>query len=367
MLDRALRARRRYVWQIAAVVIADVRQPVWGLLADAHRCCRWSWEADWARVIRPYARRGIQAVIVVGVDGSSPSLCALDWAAREASVRQCPLRIVHALVWPGPTGGPTVDPRHSGLRHAAERVLSAAADRARKAGPGLEITTALPAGVPAAALIDASHDAALLVVGHRGLGGFTGLLAGSVGIQAAARAACPVVVVRDGGLDLPGPAGQVVVGVDGSDLSSRAIDFAFRHAARHGLGVVAVHAYALPAVVAPTDAWLAGNDVAGWRGDHVRLLTDALVGYRDQYPDVPVRQRVVHGRPAEVLVAESARAAMTVVGSRGRGGLAGLLLGSTSQRVLHHATGPVAVVPVGGSGSVANQARGVSGQASGAK
>ena len=209
----------------------------------------------------------------------------------------------------------------------------------------MDISTDLPADQPAAVLIAASRDAGLVVVGHRGLGGFTGLLVGSVGVQAAAHAACPVIVVRDSDPDEAGPAaGEVVVGVDGSELSGLAVDFAFCHAALHRLGVVAVHAYAFPAFVTSSDASSAAYDVDDLREDHARLLAEALAGYRDNYPDVPVRQKVAYGRPAAVLVAESAGAALTVVGSRGRGGFAGLLLGSTSQSVLHHATGPVAIV-----------------------
>jgi nucleotide-binding universal stress UspA family protein len=191
------------------------------------------------------------AAIVVGVDGSPHSLRALDWAAQEAVARQCPLRIVHAFLWPlydvplGPLAGGPLD---TGLPAAAEQILSAAAERARRAAPAVDVSTDLPVCAPAAALIDASHDAALVVVGHRGLGGFTGLLVGSVGVQTAAHATCPVVIVRDpndvGDPGEPGPAtGHVVVGVDGSDMSSLAVDFAFTHAALHRLGAIAVHVY----------------------------------------------------------------------------------------------------------------------------
>ncbi|MEV0201226.1 universal stress protein [Nonomuraea sp. NPDC050691] len=286
-------------------------------------------------------------VIIAGVDGSPHSLAAVDWASREAAARQSRLRIVHAFLWPRmsiPMGRsardlPAMGPPDAGLRQAAEEILDTAAGRARQATPALDVSTDLPMCAPAAALIDASRDAALAVVGHRGLGGFTGLLVGSVGVQTAAHAACPVVVVRgsqDGDLDEPVPAtGQVVVGVDGSDLSSLAVEFAFTHAALHGLGVVAVHAY----------QWrIAGHYMEGLREDPAQLLTEAVAGHREKHPDVPVQQKVVQGESAAVLVAESAGAALTVVGSRGRGGFAGLLLGSTSQGVLHHASGPVAIV-----------------------
>jgi nucleotide-binding universal stress UspA family protein len=135
----------------------------------------------------------------------------------------------------------------------------------------------------------------------------------------------------------------VVVGVDGSELSKLAVDFAFAHAALHGMGVTAVNVYSPRMLAAPGQAWPL-TDSAGFLQDRNRLLSEALAGYRDTYPGVPLRHKIVVGRPAQVLVAESARAALTVVGSRGRGGFTGLLLGSTSQAVLHHATGPVAVV-----------------------
>ena len=286
------------------------------------------------------------ATIVVGVDGSPQNLDAVDWAAREALARHSRLRIVHASLWPllkVPLGPSDLGPADGGFRNAAEEILSSAVVRGRQAAQGLDITTDVPVCSPAAALIEASQEAALVVVGHRGLGGFTGLLVGSVGVQAAAHAACPVVVVRGGGSENAGPAAdQVVVGVDGSDLSSRAVDFAFTYAARHGLGVRAVLVYQWPATSGHrlTLRYATGD----LRQDQTQLLTDVLAGSGDKYPEVPVQGRVLHGQPAEVLVAESAGAALTVVGSRGRGGFTGLLLGSTSQSVLQHAPVPVAVV-----------------------
>ncbi len=284
------------------------------------------------------------AAVVVGVDGSPQGLHAVDWATQEAIARQCPLQIVHAFLWPlmkVPLGPSEFGPPDGGLQHAAEKIVSTAVDRARLAASGLDIRTDMPVRAPAAALIDASQDAAVLVIGNRGLGGFTGLLLGSVGVQTAAHAACPVIIVRDG--DVDGLAsGRVVVGVDGSELSRLAVDFAFAHAARHGLGVLAINAYQWPTFADP--ALAAYYSVDDLRADEVRLLDDALAGYGDRYPDVPVDRKVLQGHAAAVIVAEAAGAALTVVGSRGRGGFTGLLLGSISQSVLQHATGPVAGV-----------------------
>ncbi|GAB3146599.1 universal stress protein [Micromonospora sonneratiae] len=287
------------------------------------------------------------APVIVGVDGSPDSLRAVDWGAEQARLRHRPLRIVHAFRWPvvpAALSPVPLDPASTGLLHAAEQILSAAADHARKVAPELEISTDQPVSAPARALIEASHDASLVVVGSRGLGGFTGLLLGSVGTQVAAHAACPVVVVRG---DAPHPAGgstdQIVVGVDGSPLSHLAVEFAFEQAAWRGLGVTAVHAYQLPQPLYPGALPLA-YDVDEIHGDESRLLAEALAGWSEKYPDVPVRRRVVQGPAGVVLVRESAGAALTVLGSRGLGGFTGLLLGSVSQSVLHHAPCPVAIV-----------------------
>ncbi|TNH31128.1 universal stress protein [Micromonospora orduensis] len=289
------------------------------------------------------------APIVVGVDGSPESLRALHWATEEARLRRRPLRIVHAFLWPllrVPLGPSPSGPATGGLQHAAEQILSTAADRAREGAAALDISTDMPVRAPAPALIEASRDAALVVVGNRGIGGFTGLLVGSVGVQVAAHAACPVVVVRDGAADRGSGAfaGQVVVGVDGSELSRLAVGFAFEQASRRGLGVVAVHAFQWPQPTQPGDMLPLVYDVDELRSEETRLLAETLAGWSEKYPDVPVQPRVVQGHPAAVLVRESAGAALTVVGARGRGGFTGLLLGSVSQAVLHHAPCPVAIV-----------------------
>jgi acyl-CoA dehydrogenase family protein 9 len=299
--------------------------------------------------------------IVVGVDGSPSSLAAVDWASREAIARQCPLRIVHAFLWPlydVPLGPSSLGPPEAGLQYAAEQIVSTAVDRARPIAPTVDISTDMPVRAPAAALIAQSKDADLVVVGHRGLGGFAGLLVGSVGIQTAAHAFCPVVVVRDNGSDRAQPreaADHVVVGVDDSPLSSLAIDFAFSHAAHRRLGVVAVQAYPPSGLPASSDPRLVAYADDGRQEAQQGRLAEILEGYRHKYPDTPVTMKMLPGTPAAVLVQESADAALTVVGSRGRGGFTGLLLGSTSQSVLHHATGPVAIVRARSTGRVSTQ------------
>ncbi|MEO3748361.1 universal stress protein [Plantactinospora sp. B5E13] len=288
--------------------------------------------------------------VVVGVDGSAESLRALDWAAEEARLRGRPLRVVHAFIWPMlhvPLGPAPMAPPDAGLRQQAERILDGAADRARRVAPGLAVSTELPEGAPAPALIEASHGAELVVVGSRGLGGFAGLLLGSVGVQVTAHAAGPVVVVRGEAHESSAAVvvpGEVLVGVDGSELSALAVGFAFEYAHRHALGVAAVHV-ARPGRPGGGNGRAASGPAGGDpAASEARLLTDALAGWGEKYPNVLTRSATVSGRPAEVLVQQAAGAELVVVGARGRGGFAGLLLGSVSQAVLQHAPTPVAVV-----------------------
>jgi nucleotide-binding universal stress UspA family protein len=227
---------------------------------------------------------------------------------------------------------------------AGESILTAAAEVAQRHAAGIEVATELRAGGAASALIDASATAGLLVVGSRGLGGFTGLLLGSVSAQVSAHAHCPTVVVRGQG-DAAGP---VVLGVDGSRPARAASAFAFAEAHRLGVGVVAVYAWNLPLPAGPSDAvavaLLDDGGVAQYQQQARQVLTDALADARRQYPHVPVEERLADASPVRALLDASTDPAMIVVGARGHGGFTGLLLGSTSQSVLHHADCPVAVL-----------------------
>jgi nucleotide-binding universal stress UspA family protein len=245
--------------------------------------------------------------VVVGVDGSPQSLFALDWATQEAIARPCTLRIVHAFRWPLTSGladTAAFGPSAADLQRAAQRILSIAADRASESTSDLDVRTDLPACTATVALIDASRAAALVVVGHRGLGGLTGLLVGSVGVQTAAHAACPVVVVRPSDLNssayAPGTAiGQVVVGVDGSELSSLALDFAYAHASRHGLGVIAINVLeAPPMLAAPHQERLRAGDTARRSEQQTHVLDQALAGFAIRTPTcLCARSSATAGRP----------------------------------------------------------------------
>jgi len=179
------------------------------------------------------------------------------------------------------------------------------------------------------------------VVGDRGLGGFTGLLVGSVAVELAAHAHCPVLVAR-GTVD---PALPVLVGVDGSPANQPAIGYAFEQAALRRVPLVALHAWAHPVASGSGDMLPLVYDLDEVQAAEERVLSEALAGWSEKYPDVTVERVVRHGSVRSTLIEASGRAQLVVVGARGRGGFAGLLLGSVSQAVLHHAACPVAVVP----------------------
>ncbi|TCB95390.1 universal stress protein [Micromonospora zingiberis] len=283
------------------------------------------------------------APVVVGVDGSEIALHAVRAAAREAAYRNRPLRVVHAFIWPlmgVPLGPATGAPADGGLRNQAEQYVAEAVAEATKTAPEVSVTGAVVDGAAAAVMLAEADDAALLVLGNRGLGGFAGLLLGSVAVQVSARAGCPVLVVRGE----PRADGPVVVGVDGSPASGHAVGFAFEEASRRGVELVAVHAWLFPAPAGPGDILPLVYDLDAFRQQEERTLAGSVAGWSERHPEVPVRQLLVRGSPARALVEQSPAAQLVVVGARGRGALTGLLLGSVSHAVLHHAQAPVAVV-----------------------
>ncbi|GIJ22807.1 universal stress protein [Micromonospora lutea] len=283
------------------------------------------------------------APVVVGVDGSEIALHAVRYAAREAAYRQRPLRIVHAFIWPmmrvplGPAPGAPAD---GGLRNQAERCVDEAVAEAAKVAPEVTVTGAVVDGAPAAVLVAEARHAVEIVLGNRGLGGFAGLLLGSVAVQVSAHAECPVLVVR-GEARADGP---VVVGVDGSELSQEAVRYAFEEAAWRGTELVAVRAWLYPTPAGPGDILPLVYDLDAFREEEERTLAEAVAGWSERFPEVPVRRLLVRGSPGRALVEQSRTAQLVVVGARGRGALGGLLLGSVSHAVLHHAHSPLAIV-----------------------
>jgi len=278
--------------------------------------------------------------VVVGADGSEPSLRAVRWAAQEAAMRAAGLTVCCVAV-----AGTDEQPM---LWDGQQLVLIPADDVLRRAIRVATDTTAEVAvagdvlrGDPAYQLLVRAREAELLVVGARGLGAFVGLLVGSVSEHVAGRADCPVVVVRgEASPDLP-----VLVGVDGSAANQAAVGFAFAAAARRGVELVALSAaepeWVRPAVGSPG---LPVVDVDGVEHAARARLDDALRQWTDRYPDLPVRRVAVPGGAARALIEASSRAALAVVGSRGHGTLSGVFLGSVSRHLMRHADCPVAIV-----------------------
>ncbi len=279
--------------------------------------------------------------IVVGVDGSASALSAVKWAAEEAARHHLPLKLVHSYLVPG-GGYPEIIVTGHEVREALEqqgREWLAEAEAAARAVADLDVSTAVVHSGAAGAMVWESKRARTVVLGSRGLGGFTGLLVGSVAVAVAAHGECPVVVVRE---SFP-ENGPVVVGVDGSPASEQAVAFAFEAASMRNAPLVAV----LAGNDFGLDAALGGALGVDWSAieeDQRVLLAERLAGWQEKYPDVKVERLVVQDRPARALLKLGADAQLLVVGSRGRGGFKGMLFGSTSQTLVQHATGPVAVV-----------------------
>ena len=278
--------------------------------------------------------------VVVGVDGSASAYRAVEWAVGEAHRRGVGLRLVRAFSWTTadhPTGW--VARYRDEMLDVSRRQVARAVRIAADTRPDVEAESQVAIGAPIEVLSSEARRAQLLVLGDRGLGEVAGLVLGSVAVSLAARGACPVVVVRG---ERAGADGPVVVGVDGSPVSEAALAFAFDAAAARGVDLVAVHAWSPTAIdeeLASLVEWDASAESA--------VLAERLAGWGQKYPQVEVRRTVVRDGAVRALVTASAGAQLVVVGSRGRGNAAGLLLGSVSHGVLHGAHCAVAVVRPG--------------------
>ena len=276
--------------------------------------------------------------VVVGIDGSAEALRAAQWAVPEARRREATLRLISALDqaddrmlgWPK-LGQPAYDDR---LRVVAEDDLNTAAAAAAELDPDLSIEQHLVLGFPAGVLVQESQDGQLLVVGDRGRGRISSALAGSVALGVAARSICPVVVVR--GAESPDQRLPIVVGIDGTPLSEAAIAFAFDEASARRAPLIAVHTWQ-GSVIAELVDWQSAAVEAE------QMLAERLAGWNAKYPDVAVQRIVARTYPASALLDQAARAQLVVVGSRGHGEIAGLLLDSVSNALVHAADCPVAI------------------------
>jgi nucleotide-binding universal stress UspA family protein len=282
--------------------------------------------------------------VLVGVDGSPESDAAVRWAAREAILCQLPVTLMHVIApivvtWP-------VRYLESSYETSMEQNARHVLEQAHKT-----LIASVGEGVPlgvrervqhdgvVTALAAATRDAVIAVVGSRGMGPVGGAVLGSVSRSLLQHAHCPLTVVKAEAARADDSTYPVLLGIDGSPASEAATSFAFEEASRRGVDLVALHAWSDVAVFP-----IAGMDWRQYEEEGHEVLAERLAGWRQQYPDVAVSRRIVCDRPARWLIDEAERCQLVVVGSRGRGGIARMLLGSVSTAVAESAVAPVTVV-----------------------
>jgi nucleotide-binding universal stress UspA family protein len=282
--------------------------------------------------------------ILVAVDGSAESDAAVSWAVREASMRHEPVTLMHVVQpvvvkWPVSAG-------HSTVAEWQEDNARLAIEQGRKSFNAVvdveppDVRTEVVYSHPVDALVDASTEARMIVVGSHGRGVAGRVLWGSVSRGVVEHAHCPVAVIRSD--QPPGPAhatAPVLVGVDGSPASEAATAWAFDEASRRDVALVALHAWSDVGVFP-----ILGMDWRTYQDQGEELLAERLAGWQERYPDVQITRRLVCDTPARWLIDESQRAQLVVVGSHGRGGFAGMHLGSVAATVAQSAKAPVIVV-----------------------
>ncbi|MEV0947881.1 universal stress protein [Rhodococcus sp. NPDC049939] len=281
--------------------------------------------------------------IVVGVDGSDSSKSAVRMAAQMAGERGLKLKIIHALDFaPHGFGSPYLDSAGSyeWVEATGKEVLAEAHELAFAVDPGIDIDTEYSVGSSSQWLVDESAGARLVVVGASGSGTASTALLGNTAINVTSHAQCPVLVVRGEAH----PDGPVVVGVDGSPNSESAISVAYQEASLRSAQLVAVHAWSDLRSTVFEDPRAAALVPDNLEGKDSAVLAESLAGWQEQYPDVQVNRKVYVDSPRERLLEWSKTAQLLVVGSRGRGGFKGLLLGSTSNTLVGGAHCPVIVV-----------------------
>ena len=283
--------------------------------------------------------------VVVGVDGSEPSLRAVDWAADEAVLHGLPLRLVYASLWERYEGTSLADdvgkPSEQVL---AEDIVETAARRARRRRPDLKVSTDVLPEEPEYALVRESRSATLLVTGSRGRSGLAEALLGSVSLTVAGHSQCPMIVIRGNHDNQARTAthGRVVVGVGDKPAGSAAVRFAFEEARRRGVPLDAVRAWRWPAHESTDHPLLTGEPARLHERQAVETLDSAL---QDAPADVTSHRRTVEGHTRTVLVDASRDADLLIIGARRRPGHYVLQLGRVTHGVLHHSACPVVIVP----------------------
>ncbi|MFI1940859.1 universal stress protein [Streptomyces purpureus] len=276
--------------------------------------------------------------VVVGVVDAEEMVPVVRAAAWEALAHGGVLRVLHAVEWPLPPGS------EEGHVQRAERVIAPFVELVAKEFPQVRAVPDIFSGSPAPALMRRSHEADLVVVGHRGSGGFPRLPLGSVALQVATHAGCPVLVIRPGEEQDPPPQRRrVVVGAEAGGVPAEVMNFAVAAAARREADLDVIHAVAPPVLARAGTTGPVLTDQQALTDSAAKALEHELAAYREQWPRL--RLHVSKGRPASVLVEASRTAVLLVAGTRGRSGLKRLMLGSVSGEVLHHAHCPVAVIP----------------------
>jgi nucleotide-binding universal stress UspA family protein len=282
--------------------------------------------------------------ILVAVDGSPESDAAVRWAAREAELRHLPITLVHVVV-PVVTSWPVRSLQaefNEWQEDNARQVIEQAQKMLRSSLGGSELSdirTEVLHGYAVPALVEASTDAWMLVVGSRGMGAFGRAVLGSTSGGVVHHAHCPVAILHADEAQSVDRTSPVLLGIDGSPASEAATALAFEEASRRQVELVALHAWSDVGVFP-----VVGMYWREYEDEGHEVLGERLAGWQEQYPDVVVRRRIVCDRPARWLIDESQQAQLVVVGSHGRGGFPGMLLGSVSTAVAEGAKAPVIVV-----------------------
>ena len=282
--------------------------------------------------------------ILVAVDGSTESDAAVGWTAREAVMRDAGVTLMHVIApvivgWPARYLQASFnESQEQNARQVIEQAQKTLHTSLGDAEPP-DVRTEVQRSAVAATLINASRNAQMVVVGSRGMGGIGRVVLGSVSSGLVHHAHCPVAIVHESEAHEPDRTSPVLLGIDGSSASEAATELAFDEASRRGVDLVALHAWSDVGVFP-----ILGMDWHQYEDEGHQVLAERLAGWQERYPDVQVRRRVVCDQPARWLLEESEHAQLVVVGSRGRGGFKGMLLGSVSTAVAQGAKAPVLVV-----------------------
>jgi nucleotide-binding universal stress UspA family protein len=282
--------------------------------------------------------------ILVGVDGSPASDAAVTWATREAIRRLIPITLMHVVApvvvgWPvGQLYANMPEWQKDNAQHVIEHARKTlTASLGESEAPGVHTEVVYASTVPT--LIEASKEAWMIVAGSEGIGALGRQLLGSVSTALIQHAHCPVAVIRADEGTTADPKAPVLVGIDGSPASEAATALAFDEASRRGVDLLALHAWSDVGVFP-----VLGMDWRDRESEGEEVLAERLAGWQEEYPDVHVRRLLVCDRPSRWLLEQSEHAQLVVVGSHGRGGFRGMLLGSVSSAMAHSANIPVIVV-----------------------